>query len=120
MAGVATGRAVTNHGLQSPEPSLGPDPKRNAADAQRSQNAAADELPLDDETPPTEEQKEAVERVMNSGKSTRTALGVKNSTDYGSPEEDQAEILKAWRKVGMLTHSQYNSHPQAQAAFKSK
>ncbi|KAH9203167.1 hypothetical protein DL95DRAFT_506689 [Leptodontidium sp. 2 PMI_412] len=121
------GRAVTQHGLQSPEPSLGPDPKRNAADAQRtatttgtSQNGAAEEVILEeDETPPSEEQKEAVERVMDvSGKNPRVALGVKKSTDYGSPEEDQTEILKAWRKTGMLTHSRYNSHPQARTAFK--
>ena len=115
------GRADTQYGLNTPEPSVGPDPKRNAADTQRATTATDEVIVEEDETPPSEEQKEAVERVMDvSGKNPRVALGVKISTDYGSPEEEQTEILKAWRKAGMLTHSRYNSHPQAQTAFKSK
>jgi hypothetical protein len=117
------GRAVTQHGLQSPEPSLGPDPKRNAADAQRAANETSEEEPhFEDEQKilPTEEQKQAVEAVLNAGKKARVLLGIREKSEYGSPDEEKAEILKAVRKVGMLTHNRYNSHPEAEKAFKSK
>lgn len=126
----ATGRAETQYGQQTPEPSVGPDDARNKADALRraentadtSQNHNQDEDALDepDIIPPTEEQKQAVEAVIKAGRNARQVLGIRNKDEYGSREEEQTEILKAVRKVGMLTHIRYNSHPDAQKAFKSK
>lgn len=50
----------------------------------------------------------------------RKMLGVLGKGKYDIPEVEKQEILKAFRYVGMLTHDDFNSSPDAKDAFESK
>jgi hypothetical protein len=73
----------------------------------------------DEEAPPTEEQIEAVNRVMKySRQDYRNILGLKET--YASEDEERQAVMDAFRELGFLVHIGYNSAKNARAAFQSK
>ncbi|KAJ9655779.1 hypothetical protein H2201_008729, partial [Coniosporium apollinis] len=121
------------HGLATPEATPGPDPARNKADKApqaEGSNAPASQPKVpnqedesDDESDdeanstPSKEQTEMVQEVLKYGKKEyRRILGVNDN--YNTQKEEKEEVLKAFRKRGTLTHSDYNTDKNAEKAFK--
>jgi hypothetical protein len=134
------------HGLATPEGTPGADDARNEADLARRQaesqranvqqdppeaesQTGSEGHPKDDneqseedeenDTPPTKNQIEAVDKVMNCRqKAYRKILGVKDT--YASVNEERQEVMDAFRELGCLTHKDYNNAENAKKAFGSK
>jgi hypothetical protein len=125
------------NGLASPGGTPAVDDGRVAADKERqaaeaaaeaAANGSQDENMKDDDDGDDgdyrpgeldEEEKEARKRVMSCpSQNYREILGVKEA--YDNPIEEKAEILKAYRNLGMLIHPDFNDDEEAEEVFKSK
>ncbi|KAJ9646381.1 hypothetical protein H2199_002430 [Coniosporium tulheliwenetii] len=134
-AGTASINSPNLGGKQTETRYPGPDPARNKADKApqaEGSNAPASQPKVpnqedesdyesDDEanSTPSKEQTEMVQEVLKYGKKEyRRILGVNDN--YNTQKEEKEEVLKAFRKRGTLTHSDYNTDKNAEKAFKSE
>jgi hypothetical protein len=73
----------------------------------------------EDSNPPSQEQIDAVQKVLACGqKEYRKILGVNDA--YTDPKKEQEDIMNAFRKLGMLTNPDYNKAKKSEEAFRSK
>ncbi len=116
--------AKAPHGLATPQSTPGPDTSRLEADKARQQAGASQGAAPPDTSPDgasgegqknyTDEQKQAVERVLKCGPNKYyQILGVND------PSTKQ-EIKKAYKKLALLLHPDKNKYEGAEEAFRSR
>ncbi|KKY13238.1 hypothetical protein UCRPC4_g06983 [Phaeomoniella chlamydospora] len=120
--------ARLEHGLNTPEPTPGPDQARNEADKRRREaelrgpGDGHSEVDDDDESEdevgePTQEQIAAVTRISKiKAEDFDKILGLENQ--YENEIEKKKAVLAAFRELGKLTHPVTNRHNKAGKAFK--
>jgi hypothetical protein len=110
---VGFGRPI---GLETPESTPGPDDQRNRADEARK---AAELAKQHTHTIISPEQKEAVTNVLKCPRVKYfKILGLENK--FESKRDKKVAIINAFRKIGCLTHPNYNTLDKAALAYASK
>jgi hypothetical protein len=105
LSPVDEGANTSRNGQQNPPPPLSP--------------SESDDEDETGKTQPTEEQNQAVQRVLQFKKDDyRNILGVQDK--YDTPEVEQEEILMAFRKLGTLIHADRIKGKKTRKAYNSE